>query len=770
MDKPKKSQAFGDSPDYVNALLFEDPNPFKKLDDATRKKAAEKIGAQARRDFESSLQDLQKLIRSCNPFQALAHLEYYDGTMLDQPSIKKAAEEKSDYRPVQQFALEFFQALFLSTPVSELPVHITPSNVLVEINKALNKLGESYMLLGMGEDWIDDDAAMHRNSLNRHIRHHTFAVRNAGFQDQVIAQLHGIFQPLDNEFSKRTGIELSSLIKMWENIADRYAQRLNEDIKKMAAAFKGTSPNDIITRYAEAMNVESKTVDLINESFERSDQSIGAAKAICQNHYERSIIKFYHYDLKDFVECYPKTVVPENLEKILRKWSVSIEGLVGENIERFLLDNPIWKRPIITHPELEWFFWPIPQIFHSFGIEMLENLLHDHPDLEAAYQSAIRADYLEKEVVRMLRTFFKGAAIYQNLQWSDPVTKRTYETDVLLVIDNVALIVECKSGKITPSARRGAPDRVRKEIKKLIEEASEQSLRFASLLSNLSESIRLKPRKGPVVTIDPGSVKKVIRLTVTLDFFGPLACDVRSMLAAGLLSAEIASAPTIALVDLDLILHMLPCPTQPLHYFARRSELEKRLGLSGDECDLLAFYMATGFNLGDLEFDEKRFIAFANLGSQLEPYMHARSAGISITKPRSKLTPRWLRLLSAFEARRFKGWVQASFILLSVAPEDQEVFEQHERKMLFQIASTSRRDDELNVVASIHGPAQRRTGLLSIGVRTRDREERRRIIENAVTDFIEREGIQEVLFLCHYVFDPSPPYVVAGLHMPKSHP
>lgn len=759
MNQRNLAEAFDGAKEYVDAFLFEAPNPFEKLDDKARKEIAQKVGAKAKQDFEDSMGEIKDLIRQCNPFQALAHLGYYDGTLLDcLSSMKKKEDDRSAYKPVLQFSIEFFQALFLATPTEELKVHITPVEVLLKINKVLHKLGESYMLLGMGED----DSI----SINRHIRHHTFAVRNAGFHNQVIEQLKGLFSPLDKEFYERTGVELSALVVMWENLHKRYGNRINDDLGKMRDRFKLGKAEEIIKAYCDEENLDAETMDMLFRRFTSSDGSLEAARVICLNNYELSLNKFYHYELKDFVDCYPKNVEPEKLNQILREWSISIEELVGQNLERFLLDNPIWKRPIISHPDIEWFYWPMLQIFHSFGMEMLEFLLHKYPDLEKTYQSKIRGEYLEGQVRAMFQDAFKGYAVHQNLEWRSEDSGRSYETDILLLADDVALVVECKAGKITPPARRGAPDRVRKEIKKLIEEASEQSLRLARRLREAGD-LRMKPHSGSMVVVQPSSVKMVVRLTVTLDFFGPLACDVRTMLDSGLLSVEVASAPTISLVDLDLITHLLPFRAQLLHYFIRREQIEKKLGLVGDESDLLALYLATGFNVGEVEFESKRHIQFANLGGQLEPYMYAKSAGVTVTKPRPKLTEKWSRLLSAFEERRFKGWIRASLVLLSVDFEAQKAFEKHEREMLFRIGSTSPHEDELNVVASVHGPAMRRTGVLAIGVRTKNRDERLRIIQNALGNFIERESVEEIVFLCHYVYDLSLPYVVAGLHSSK---
>lgn len=59
-----------------------------------------------------------------------------------------------------------------------------------------------------------------------------------------------------------------------------------------------------------------------------------------------------------------------------------------------------------------------------------------------------------------------------------------YETDLIVFIDSFALIIECKSGKVTPPALRGAPDRLRRRIQKLLIDPNIQSLRLKNALNS----------------------------------------------------------------------------------------------------------------------------------------------------------------------------------------------------------------------------------------------------------------------------------------------
>jgi hypothetical protein len=60
---------------------------------------------------------------------------------------------------------------------------------------------------------------------------------------------------------------------------------------------------------------------------------------------------------------------------------------------------------------------------------------------------------------------------------------------------------------------------------------------------------------------------------------------------------------------------------------ARRAEIERNIELLADEEDFIALYLATGFNLGELdEFQEKTRLMISPLSEHLEPYLNLSTA------------------------------------------------------------------------------------------------------------------------------------------------
>ena len=69
----------------------------------------------------------------------------------------------------------------------------------------------------------------------------------------------------------------------------------------------------------------------------------------------------------------------------------------------------------------------------------------------------------------------------------------------------------------------------------------------------------------------------------------------------------------MALTDLEIVFELLPRVHEKLHYLERRAEFEHNADYTADEIDLLAFYLQTGFNIGEDEYDGKNsFISTDN--------------------------------------------------------------------------------------------------------------------------------------------------------------
>ena len=128
-----------------------------------------------------------------------------------------------------------------------------------------------------------------------------------------------------------------------------------------------------------------------------------------------------------------------------------------------------------------------------------------------------------------------------NLKWVDD--KTTYETDLIAFIDSFALVIECKSGKITPSALRGAPDRLRRHIQELLIDPNLQSLRLKNRLEFLSSNPTAADPIRDDIGYDLNKVRKVVRVSVCLEEFGSIQACLNQLEDTGWLPANFEPCP-----------------------------------------------------------------------------------------------------------------------------------------------------------------------------------------------------------------------------------
>lgn len=144
---------------------------------------------------------------------------------------------------------------------------------------------------------------------------------------------------------------------------------------------------------------------------------------------------------------------------------------------------------------------PLPGLFLSFALELMDDVIRSVPNLLAKYERR-RARFLEEESELLFVSAFPSAKVYRRSLWHDPTTEKDFENDLLVLIDSYQIIVEAKSGKVSAPARRGAISSLEKEIKELIVEPSLQAMRFAEYLQSNRGKHKFKTLAGNVNEVD----------------------------------------------------------------------------------------------------------------------------------------------------------------------------------------------------------------------------------------------------------------------------
>ena len=225
------------------------------------------------------------------------------------------------------------------------------------------------------------------------------------------------------------------------------------------------------------------------------------------------------------------------------------------------------------------------------------------------------------------------------------------------------------------------------------------------------------------------------------------------------MAQEVDFVPTMLLADLEIIFEILNRTCEKLHYLRRRTQFERNSVYFGDEIDLLAFYIETGFNIGEAEFDGT-FFFLHELSKTIDPYYMQKWDSKDDSKPSRTLTNWWKDLLDYIEKRQMSRWAEIGFILLNVPYEDQIEFEKGFKRIQKVVQKHWRRPNHKNTFMLSTGPEQRRDALVGVAYKEAETERRNQLLWNAGSNAIEQASSEQALIIGIDVDKPYYPYNV----------
>ncbi len=312
-----------------------------------------------------------------------------------------------------------------------------------------------------------------------------------------------------------------------------------------------------------------------------------------------------------------------------------------------------------------------------------------------------RGEFLETVSLRHLQTLLPGASVYSSLKYfvpdptNDEPTPATYtklvEGDGLLLLDDIAIVLEAKAGAFGTEARAGNRSRLRSDLRKLLTEAAAQSARLRERLDR-DGGIRLQDGSW----LDLTSVREVHQVLVTLEDLSSIATETVELVTAGLLSID--DVPwTVSVHDLRIIAELIERPAEFLLYLRRRTApTVTSFHHAVDELDLFLEFFAHGLyvepdpeevyarmpHLGEPSVaDRRRFkkqgvTILASRTDALDAwYFH--NLGIRRTeapKPKHNANPKVRELVDSLERLRPDGWLATGATLLGASSALQDRF------------------------------------------------------------------------------------------------
>lgn len=738
--------------------------PFTYIENSTfanvsfnaKKQALCDIAKEASEKYESAYNELMSFLQEYDSLYLCSLCSYYFSTTPE--GIDREAIE--GYIDFPDFYLEILQclSLTLNRSFSTKPLNENIDKFKNTIDQfCRNQKYTLFSLLDKVENIGDVDVV----KLRTEIMAHTTAVRNWAYVDQMKRVAYDLARLVEVDFIQQLHFSPCNLLDILFKFPFIVEDKLNAHIQKVRRFLLAKKYNDVFDKYEESFPHITK---IGNESrikiWESCGQTLKALKALLMAHSDLFLRDIYTWSIDEIINCLSPTISSDEIRQIVDSLSYQFGDLAGLNKDYIFLNNPIHTKPFIRLDNNH-YFSVIPHLFIHIGVDILEKFIGTSEELHDEYQIR-KGKYLEEKVEQLFRSAFPNSQIYAGSTWQCPNDKKTYENDLLIIVEDFAFIIECKSGTITLPARRGAPERLFKTIKELIIAPSEQAIRFQEYLKCNKKVHKFKTVKKGINTIDSSQIRYYIPLGITLSFLGSLGCNLKNIINAKITNHTISElAPSISLTDLEIIFEILELRSEKIHYLSRRRELEIHFNFGGDELDLLGFYIENGFNIGKAEYDKSLFFDLTLSSKTLDPYFVGTARGRTIKKPTLRKTKYWNDILHQLDTHATR-WLPASYILLNLPKDDQIKFENTINTFIKRIQH-GQCQQRHNWMINYCGPEQRRYAIVGFPYRDIDKETRNNLITYIIESIQQEKNIRGIVVIGYNLNTTHYPYsVVAG--------
>lgn len=287
----------------------------------------------------------------------------------------------------------------------------------------------------------------------------------------------------------------------------------------------------------------------------------------------------------------------EVAQRVLDAFTIAPDRSPREMFDRFISgDDPFRIQPLIGRED-----GTVVLVHESLAMsairEGFERAIRQHNGLWQQYEK-MRGQTAEEIAIDALTSCLGEVQCYRSLYYfvpdpearteqthPDQYTKRV-EVDGLILVDDIALIIEVKAVALTPEARSGPDRAVATKLKSIVSRAANQGYR---LYDRIFQDRVLKI--GDNRRLDVSSIQEAYVITVSLEDLSGTLASIDGMVEAGIVERD--RLPwTVSLHDLKIVCMLIEYPSQLLIYLRRRTHRGvMRQILAMDEIDIFVLFL-----------------------------------------------------------------------------------------------------------------------------------------------------------------------------------
>ncbi|MFI1865955.1 preprotein translocase subunit SecA [Streptomyces jumonjinensis] len=406
------------------------------------------------------------------------------------------------------------------------------------------------------------------------------------------------------------------------------------------------------------------------------------------------------------------TSIPEDrVSAVIERFRLNLaEATPAQVVDAFSTGkNPLRARPLIVCAN-ERVVLPHPAL-HVFAVrENLEEYLKTSTSWSKYAKH--RGDLLEIRTRAALGRVLPGAHYRDAFEYYVPAneaealgadsskyTKRV-EGDHLVLLDDVAIIVEDKAVALSALSRGGKKTRIRADLTGIITKAAEQAGRMRDGIER-DGGLRIEGEGW----VDLSHIREIHTIAVSLDDLSTVLTATAELVRAGVLSVD--NIPwTVSLHDLELITELVARPAEFLLYLRRRRTPDVTVMFSSaDELDLFLYFFEAGLWVepdpeevratfpflpepatSELRhYRSQKPVILTSRTDALDRWFYAnRHTGADVSSaPKPTMSPSPVApLIDELQSRNFTGWLSIGATLLSADFDVQYRFARHGDELL----------------------------------------------------------------------------------------
>ena len=246
----------------------------------------------------------------------------------------------------------------------------------------------------------------------------TMAVRGWCYKHQLDKMLIDLCKGIDKEFFKVYGFQSHFIFEIISKLIQSVNLKLKQHQEKIKKLVEQKDYVSVFTTYEKVFPHVIKSSNEGREKlFDYFRRDLKQLKAVLMSHSDLFLYKIFTFSIEDINEYLEGKLDENHIAFIMSRLSLSFGDLKDENIEHFILSNPVQKKPFIKINSLEendkqLYYCSILGTVEYLQLEIFESFIKDFPKITKIF-SRVKAEYLENSVKNLFETNFPDATIFR---------------------------------------------------------------------------------------------------------------------------------------------------------------------------------------------------------------------------------------------------------------------------------------------------------------------------------------------------------------------